>query len=117
VHLHPQAVLLLDALDQPIRLVTTDHAFYLRRIVTSPFSPPGTPEVGEHAARACVDGTNVVVLSRHGCCVLGETAELAHKRAMYLEEAARLTYRAMAVGRLAELTDCPTGWLEGRSTV
>src|SRR2546421_2963749 len=28
VHLHPQTVLLLDALREPIRLVTTDHIFY-----------------------------------------------------------------------------------------
>jgi len=58
-----------------------------------------------------------VVLAHHGCSVLGQTVELAHKRAMYLEEAARLTYRAMAAGRLDDLTDCPTGWLEGRETV
>jgi L-fuculose-phosphate aldolase len=117
VHLHPQAVLLLDALGQPIRLVTTDHAFYLGRIVTAPFCPPGSPEVGEEAARACADGTNCVVLARHGCSVLGETVEHAHKRALYLEEAARLTYQAMAAGRLDDLTDCPTDWLGARRTV
>ena len=119
VHLHPQTVLLLDALAQPIRLISTDHSFYLRRIATAPFHPPGTPAVGESAARACADGTDCVVLSRHGCSVLGTTVELAHKRAMYLEEAALLTYRALSVGRVDDLTDCPTGWLDdsGRSSV
>jgi ribulose-5-phosphate 4-epimerase/fuculose-1-phosphate aldolase len=112
VHLHPQTVLLLDALAQPIRLISTDHAFYLRRIATAPFHPPGTPAVGESAARVCADGTNCVVLSRHGCSVLGPTVELAHKRAMYLEEAALLTYRALRTGRIDDLTDCPTDWLD-----
>jgi L-fuculose-phosphate aldolase len=119
VHLHPQAVLLLDALGVPIRLISTDHIFYLRRIATAPFHPPGVPAVGASAAAACADGTDCIVLSRHGCSVLGTTVELAHKRALYLEEAARMTYRALAAGRLDDLTDCPNDWLTepGRETV
>jgi ribulose-5-phosphate 4-epimerase/fuculose-1-phosphate aldolase len=119
VHLHPQTVLLLDALAERIRLISTDHIFYLRRIATAPFQPPGTPAVGASAAAACADGTDCVVLSRHGCSVLGTTVELAHKRALYLEEAARMTYRALAAGRLDDITDCPNDWLEepGRETV
>jgi ribulose-5-phosphate 4-epimerase/fuculose-1-phosphate aldolase len=123
VHLHPQTVLLLDALDQPIRLATTDHAFYLRRIVTAPFAPPGSPAVGAGAAAACADGTNCVILARHGCSILGETVEQAHRRALYLEEAAQLTYRALTLGPGGDLRDCPTDWLadpetgRGRATV
>ena len=41
VHLHPQSVLLLDALDEPVRLVTTDHVSYLRLIERTPFALPG----------------------------------------------------------------------------
>lgn len=119
VHLHPQTVLLLDALGVPIRLISTDHIFYLRRIATAPFHPPGTPAVGASAASACADGTNCIVLSRHGCSVLAPTVELAHKRALYLEEAARMTYRAMVAGRLDDITDCPNDWLDepGRQNV
>ena len=109
VHLHPQSVLLLDAVGEPIRLATTDHAFYLRRIVTTPFVPPGRPELGALAADACADGANCVVLARHGCSVVADTVELAHKRALYLEEAARLTYRALLLGRPVE--PLPTDWL------
>jgi ribulose-5-phosphate 4-epimerase/fuculose-1-phosphate aldolase len=119
VHLHPQTVLLLDALGEPIRLISTDHIFYLRRIATAPFHPPGAPAVGASAAAACADGTDCVVLSRHGCSVLGTTVELAHKRALYLEEAALMTYRALAAGRLDDITDCPNDWLDepGRTGV
>jgi ribulose-5-phosphate 4-epimerase/fuculose-1-phosphate aldolase len=109
VHLHPQTVLLLDAIGEPIRLVTTDHAFYLRRIATMPFVPPGRPEVGTLAAEACADGTDCVVLSRHGCSVVADSVELAHKRAFYLEEAALLTYRALLLGR--PVAPLPTDWL------
>ncbi|MDG4762906.1 class II aldolase/adducin family protein [Solwaraspora sp. WMMD406] len=112
VHLHPQSMLLLDALGVPIRLVTTDHIFYLRRVATVPFAPPGGAEVATSAADAAADGTNCLILSRHGCCVLGGTVELAHKRAVNLEEAARLTYRALAVGRLDALTDLPAHFVD-----
>lgn len=105
VHLHPQSVLLLDALDRPIRLATTDHAFYLRAVVTVPFAPPGSPEVGEWAAAAAKPGGDVFVLARHGCSVLADSVELAHKRALYLEEAAQLTYWAALLR--AELPDLP----------
>jgi ribulose-5-phosphate 4-epimerase/fuculose-1-phosphate aldolase len=107
VHLHPQTVLLLDALGVNVRLVTTDHVAYVRRIVTTPFRLPGTVELADVAAGATVDGTNCVILSHHGCSVLADSVELAHKRALYLEEAARLTYRALALGRLDDLAGCP----------
>ena len=110
IHLHPQTALLLDALGERIRLVTTDHVFYLRRIVRTPFRPPGGVEVAELAAQAAADGTNCVLLAHHGCSVLADSVELAHKRALYVEEAARLTYRALVAGRLDRLEDCPAAY-------
>jgi L-fuculose-phosphate aldolase len=107
LHLHPQTAVLLDALDEPIRLITTDHAFYLRRIARTPFRQPGSTELAEVAARAAADGTNCVILARHGCSVMADTVELAHKRALYLEEAARLTFRAVAAGLGGRLSDLP----------
>jgi L-fuculose-phosphate aldolase len=112
VHLHPQAVLLLDALGERIRLVTTDHAYYLRRIVTVPFRRPGTAELADEAVAATMDGTNCVILSHHGCSVLADSVELAHQRALYLEEAARLTYRALTLGRADAMRACPAEFIE-----
>jgi L-fuculose-phosphate aldolase len=112
VHLHPQTVLLLDALGERVRLTTTDHAFYLRRVVTVPFRLPGTTEVGSMTAAMAADGTDCLVLSQHGCVVLADTVELAHKRARNLEEAAALTYRALVAGRLDALRDCPDEFLD-----
>lgn len=108
VHLHPQTVLLLDALGERIRLTTTDHAFYLRRIVTAPFRLPGTIEIAAMASAMAADGTNCLILSQHGCMVVADSVELAHKRARNLEEAAGLTYRALVAGKLDLLRDCPT---------
>jgi ribulose-5-phosphate 4-epimerase/fuculose-1-phosphate aldolase len=110
IHLHPQTALLLDALGERIRLVSTDHVYYLRDIVTTPFRLPGSVELAEVAAGAAATGTNCVLLAHHGCSVLGDSVELAHKRALYLEEAAQLTYRALAAGVLADLPDCPADY-------
>ncbi|RZU50891.1 L-fuculose-phosphate aldolase [Krasilnikovia cinnamomea] len=112
VHLHPQTVLLLDALGEHVRLVTTDHAFYLRRVVTVPFRLPGGGELAALTAAMAADGTDCLVLSQHGCVVLADSVELAHKRARNLEEAAALTYRALAAGRLDSLRECPEEFLD-----
>jgi ribulose-5-phosphate 4-epimerase/fuculose-1-phosphate aldolase len=112
IHLHPQTALLLDALGEHIRIVSTDHAFYLRRVSTVPFRLPGSPELAALTAAMAADGTNCLVLSQHGCVVMADTVELAHKRARNLEEAAQLTYRALAAGRLENLRGCPEEFLD-----
>lgn len=123
VHLHPQTVLLLDALGETVRLATTDHVYYLRRVDTVPFHPPGSQTLADAVAATAATGVNCLVLARHGCAVLADTVELAHKRVRYLEEAAQLTYRALLLGRVGQLVppgqpargdarlDAPTDWL------
>ncbi len=105
IHLHPQTTILLDSIGERIRLITTDHAFYVRRIATTAFHPPGTDEVAEAVAAAVIDGTNCVILRHHGCAVLADSIDLALRRAVNLEEAARLTYRALLLGR--PIVECP----------
>lgn len=112
IHLHPQTVLLLDALDERIRIVTTDHAFYLRRVATVPFRMPGSTALAALTAAMAADRTDCLVLSRHGCVVVADSVELAHKRARNLEEAAILTYRALVAGRLDTLGECPKEFLD-----
>ena len=114
IHLHPQTALLLDAVGEHIRIVTTDHAFYLRRVSTVPFRLPGSAEVASLTAAMAADGTDCLVLSQHGCVVMADSVELAHKRARNLEEAAMLTYRALAAGRLDDLRGIPDEFLDTR---
>ena len=109
LHLHPQSVLLLDALGERVRLVNTDHIYYLRPVERTGFHPPGSVALAQATAAAVSGGANCVILAHHGCSVLGSTVELAHRRVRNLEEAAQLTYRALTVGG-SDLPECPPGW-------
>jgi len=110
VHLHPQTSVLLDAMGHRIRLLTLDQAYYVREVRSTPFIQSGTPELAEAGAAAVADGCNCVVLGHHGCSAVGATVELAHKRVVNLEEAARATLTMLQLGDTT--TECPPQYLE-----
>jgi L-fuculose-phosphate aldolase len=97
LHLHPPTATLLDALDIPIRTITTDHAYYLRTIARVPYLHPGGAELAD-AAAAALDGSDVVLLRHHGCLVVSDSPDLLLSRALNLEAAATATYRAHLLG-------------------
>ncbi len=110
IHLHPQTSVLLDALGHPIRLLTIDHAYYVREVRSTPFLQSGTPELAEAGAAAMADGCNCVILGHHGCSCVADTIGLAWKRAQNLEEAARATLTMLQLGDTT--TACPPSYLE-----
>jgi L-fuculose-phosphate aldolase len=97
VHLHPQHAVLVDALGHPIRLMTLDHAFYVRSVGTVPYFPNGSDELADAAAEQS-RYHDCIVLSHHGCSALGEDVGMAYRRALNLEDAAIATYRALLLG-------------------
>ncbi|MFJ3667299.1 class II aldolase/adducin family protein [Streptomyces sp. NPDC090106] len=97
IHLHPQYAVMLDAMGEDIRLITLDHAYYVRSIGTVPYYPNGSDELADGAAEQAREH-DCVVLSHHGSSSLGEDVGMAFRRAMNLEEAATTTYRALALG-------------------
>ncbi len=106
VHLHPQHAVMLRALGHPIRLLTLDHAFYVRSIGITPFYPNGSDELADTAA-AALHEHNCVVMQHHGCTALGPDVDTALRRALNLEEAARATYRMLLLGDIS--TTFPPG--------
>jgi L-fuculose-phosphate aldolase len=97
VHLHPQHAVLVDALGEEIRLLTLDHANYVRSVGRVPYHPNGSDALADAAAtQARVH--NAMVLAHHGCSALGEDVGMAYRRAMNLEEAAVATYRLLVLG-------------------
>ncbi|MDQ6875086.1 MAG: class II aldolase/adducin family protein [Actinomycetota bacterium] len=110
IHLHPQTSVLLDAMGHQISLVTLDQAYYVRQVRSTPFIQSGTAELAQAGADAIRDGCNCVILGHHGCSVVADSIELAHKRAANLEEAAEATYRALLLG--GPVPQCPPAYLE-----
>jgi L-fuculose-phosphate aldolase len=123
IHLHPQTAVVLDAIGCPIRLLTLDHANYLRKVRRVPFFPNGSDELADAAADASRD-CNAIILAYHGSSTLGDTIEMAYRRALNLEEAATNTLRLLQLGD-RDATFPPealpgsgmasgiTGWVEG----
>ena len=108
-HLHPPVSTTLHAVGREIRLLTTDHAYYVREIRAVPYMHSGTIELAE-AVAAQLDGANVVLLRHHGCLLVANDVEEAYQRAMNLEAAAMATYRAVMLGD--ESTVTPPEYME-----
>lgn len=99
IHLHPQYALLVTALGRQIRFITQDHAFYVGSYGYTPYFMNGSDELADTAADQVRSGEHdVVVLGNHGISALGDSVESAFRRALNLEEAAAMTYRALLLG-------------------
>lgn len=99
IHVHPQYAILVDALAQPIRMFSLDHAYYVKSVGITPYYPNGSDELADSAAEQARQH-NCVLMSNHGCSAMGEDIGMAFRRAMNLEEAAMATHRALSVGDL-----------------
>lgn len=97
VHVHPQHAVLLDALGHSVRLITLDHAYYVKSIGTTPYYPNGSDELADSAAVQAKEH-NCIIMGNHGCSALGESPSMAYRRALNLEEAAIATFRALQLG-------------------
>ncbi|MFN2606427.1 MAG: class II aldolase/adducin family protein [Acidimicrobiales bacterium] len=108
LHVHPPHANLLVATGHQVRLITTDHAYYVRRTATVPYLPSGTEELAD-AVAALLAEVDVVLLASHGALVVAPDAEVAYERAANLEAAATATYRALLLGDTT--TACPPEYL------
>ena len=108
IHLHPQAAVLLDGMGIEIRLITLDHAYYLRQVARVPFQPAGSRELAD-ACSAAAKEANLIVMAFHGATALGDTVAMGLRRAFLLDEAARNTITCLQLGN-RDLT-FPTEWL------
>ena len=97
IHLHPQASVLTAALNLPIKYLTVDHVYYVRKVVRIPWIRSGTQELADATGLAVKD-SNVVILENHGCVVLAPSVQLAYTRVLNLEEASELTLRCHDLG-------------------
>lgn len=97
IHLHPQTAVVLDALGHPIRLLTLDHALYVRKVSRIPFFHNGSDELADASAEASRD-CDAIILAHHGCSTLGDSVKTAYRVALNLEQAAQNTLRMLQLG-------------------
>ena len=114
IHLHPQYTVLLDALGYPVRLISLDQAYYVRKVVRVPYFPSGSDEIADAAGEAARD-CDAVIMGFHGCSCLGDTIAMGFRRAQNLEQAAMTTYRALQLGN-TDLT-FPQEWFDKLQSV
>lgn len=114
IHVHPQTAVLLDAMGYKVRMITLDHAYYLKKIVSVPYFPAGSQEIADLSSAASKD-SECIILGHHGCSTLGETVGSALRRSLLLEEAANNTYRALTLGD--KDVDFPAEWFEKLSSI
>lgn len=97
VHVHPQHAVLLNALGHEVRLITLDHAYYVRSVGSTPYYPNGSDDLADSAAKQA-KSHDCIIMGHHGCSALGDSIGMAFRRALNLEEAATATYRALTLG-------------------
>lgn len=97
IHLHPQHAVVLASLGKPIRLLTLDHAFYVRSVGVTPFFHNGSDELADTAAEQLREH-DCVVMRHHGCSVVAESVRMAYRRALNLEDAAKASILALQLG-------------------
>ncbi|GAA1859471.1 class II aldolase/adducin family protein [Microbacterium koreense] len=98
VHVHPAHAILLDAMRVPVRLITLDHAFYVASVGRTPYYPNGSDELADTAAEQ-LRTHNCLIMGNHGSTTVGDDLDMALRRALNLENAAEMTYRALVAGR------------------
>lgn len=108
VHVHPPHATLLVALGRSIRLITLDHAYYVRRLAVVPYLPSGSAALADAVAERLGE-VDVVLLAHHGCLVVAPDPEAAYERVANLEAAATATYRALLLDDAT--TVCPPEYL------
>jgi len=108
LHVHPAHANLLAATGHRIRLITLDHAYYVRRLAVVDYLPSGSVELAD-AVGAQLAEVDVVMMTHHGCLVVAPDAEAAFECAANLEAAATATYRALLLGDTT--TTCPPEYL------
>ena len=69
----------------------------MRSIAMDLLGPNGSDELADASAEASRE-SDVVILAHHGCSTLGDTVEMAWRRALNLEEAAVNTFRCLQLG-------------------
>lgn len=91
VHTHSTYATVLAYLNRPLLDVNPETVEVVGEVGLVPALPHGTQQLADAVARA-IGPRNVLFIEKHGVLTVGETLDEAVQRALYLEEAAKMTY-------------------------
>jgi L-ribulose-5-phosphate 4-epimerase len=93
VHTHSIYASVLAFLKRPVLAMNPEAAEVVGRTPLADYRLHGTPELAQAVAEA-LGRDNAVLMERHGALTTGATLREALDRAIYLEEAAKMTFLA-----------------------
>jgi L-ribulose-5-phosphate 4-epimerase len=102
-HTHSTYASIFAALGRPIPAVMTASAMFGGEVPLGDFCYIGSAEIGEEIIRK-IGKSLLVIMKNHGVFTIGKDAAQALKMAVEVEEVAKITYLALALGEPAYLT-------------
>jgi L-ribulose-5-phosphate 4-epimerase len=102
-HTHSTYASIFAALRRPIPAVMTASAMFGGEVPLGDFCYIGSDQIGEEIVRKIGD-KKVIIMSNHGVFTIGKDGPWALKMAVEVEEVAKITYLALALGEPTYLT-------------
>lgn len=105
IHTHSTFATVWAIMEKPIPVLCTAHAdVFGEEIPIAEYAPVGSEAIGKSALKA-LGKSGTVLLSKHGVLIIGTSVDDSLKKAIFLEEAARISYFSSAWGNPASLSN------------
>jgi len=99
IHTHSTFATIWAVLEKPIPVLCTAHAdVFGEEIPITEYAPVGSEAIGKAVIKV-IGRSGTVLLRKHGVMVVGNSLEDAIKKAIFLEEVAKIAYYASILGK------------------
>ena len=99
IHTHPTMSVVYSKLGALFPRDTVGASESLGTCAWTPYRKNGTTELAELCAQEFARGTDLVVMERHGLTAIASTLEIAYMQSDLAEEAARIAYFSLSLGK------------------
>ncbi|HAA85614.1 MAG TPA: L-ribulose-5-phosphate 4-epimerase [Kosmotogaceae bacterium] len=105
IHTHSTFATVWAIMEKPIPVLCTAHAdVFGEEIPIAEYAPVGSEAIGKSALKA-LRKSGTVLLSKHGVLIIGTSVDDSLKKAIFLEEVARVSYFSSAWGNPTSLSN------------
>lgn len=114
VHTHSPYATSFAVINKPIPLVLIEMIHFLGGdLRVAPVAVQGSDEVGLNCIPA-LEGRFACLMGNHGVAAVGKNLDEAYIRAVYAEDAAKITHMALAIGRPVPIPEEIVSIMKGR---